>query len=78
MSEGLANDLLEAATSLNATSDLLEKFKKRELPPIARAHLSVACSGVLHARRQLELVLHALDPDRPGRADVSTEPPRRD
>ena len=78
MSEAIANELLEIATAISGAADLLDKFQARELPPIARAHLGVAHSGLLHARRQVNMVMHALDPDQPGSADASTPPPRRD
>lgn len=63
MSPGLADQFLEVATGLSDVSDVLEGMQA-QLAPIARAHLGVAISSVLNARRQLYLVLSAANPER--------------
>jgi hypothetical protein len=75
MTAALADQFLEVATGLNDVSDVLEGMRA-QLTPIAQAHLGVAISSVLNARRQLYLVLSATDPERA--PVVSAEPVHHD
>ena len=77
MTSAFADQFLTAATELSDVSDALEGLKS-QLPPIAQAHLGVALSSVLNARRQLYLVLCATDPEHAPAVSVTTEAPHHD
>lgn len=73
----LTDQFLEVATALSNVSDLLDDLKGK-LPPVARAHLGLGISSVLNARRQLDLVVRATDPEHAPMPALPMEPPHRD